>query len=60
MDDRKQVSAALTQIIQAGMSGEIDWLAPLLHDDVIMTFPGFTDRAQGRAAGWPCGERCWS
>lgn len=50
MDDRKQVSAALTQIVQAGMSGDIGGLARLLHDDVIMVFPGFRGQARGRAA----------
>jgi ketosteroid isomerase-like protein len=50
MDDRKQVSACLERIVQAGMAGKIEVLPSLLHDDVVMAFPGFSGRAQGKAA----------
>ena len=50
MDDRTQVSSALRRIVAAGMSGELGDLVDILHDNVVMVFPGFGDRAQGKTA----------
>lgn len=50
MDDQKELSAALDLIIRAGMNGQTDGLAAILDDQVIMVFPGFGRRVQGRDA----------
>jgi len=50
MDDRKELSAAMDRIIQAGMSGQIEGLSEILDDQVIMVFPGFGRRVQGKTA----------
>ncbi len=50
MDDQKELSAALDRIIGAGMDGRTEDLAEILDDQIVMVFPGFGRRAQGRAA----------
>ena len=50
MDDRKELSTALDLIIGAGMRGRTDDLSRILDDQVVMVFPGFGRRVQGRDA----------
>ena len=50
MDDVTQISQVLNLIVAAGMEGQVHELAPHLHDDVVMVFPGFAGRARGRQA----------
>lgn len=50
MNEHEQISAALSRLIEAGMTGQLDELVSLLHDDVVMVFPGFAGRADGKAA----------
>ncbi len=50
MGDHEHVAAALNRLIEAGMTGQLEELGALLHDEVVMVFPGFAGRAQGRAA----------
>ena len=48
--DREQVSKALTRINDAGFGCDLEQLAELLDDRVVMVFPGFKGRAEGKAA----------
>jgi ketosteroid isomerase-like protein len=50
MNDQKELSAALDRIIKAGMNGRTDGLDRVLDDQVVMVFPGFDRRAQGKSA----------
>jgi hypothetical protein len=43
-------AAALRHINQAWLDGRVDALTPLVHLDVVMVFPGFSGRIQGRDA----------
>jgi len=45
-----QLTASLKQIIAAGMSGELDELAMLLDENVVMVFPGFGGKVLGKAS----------
>ena len=47
---RGAVSAAMQRINQAWLDRRPKDLAPLLHPDMIMVFPGFSGRAEGREA----------
>jgi uncharacterized protein (TIGR02246 family) len=47
---RGAVSAAMQRINQAWLDCRPKDLAPLLHPDMIMVFPGFSGRAEGREA----------
>jgi hypothetical protein len=38
----------MRRINQAWLDGRIDDLAPLVHPDIVMVFPGFSGRVQGR------------
>jgi nuclear transport factor 2 (NTF2) superfamily protein len=40
--------ATMRAINRAWLEGQIDKLAPVLHPDIIMVFPGFAGRIQGR------------
>ena len=42
------VTAALRQINQAWIDGQIGDLAPMLHPEIVMVFPNFAGRIQGR------------
>ena len=44
------VEAAMQRINEAWVSGNLDDLAAVLHPDVVMAFPGFVGRSQGRDA----------
>lgn len=51
MQDNTQVeraAAAMRQIDEAWLAGRVDDLVPLVHPDIVMVFPGFQGRAQGR------------
>jgi dienelactone hydrolase/ketosteroid isomerase-like protein len=50
MDDREELSAALDVIIRAGTGGRVEGLGDILDDEVVMVFPGFGRRVQGRKA----------
>lgn len=50
MKDSSQISAALGQIIAAGMSGGLGGLEALLDENVVMVFPGFGGKIQGKAS----------
>jgi len=45
---RDAVSKAMRQINQAWLSGRVEDLQPLLHAEIVLVFPGFTARSQGR------------
>jgi hypothetical protein len=45
---REGAATVMRRINQAWLDGRLDDLAPLVHPDVIMVFPGFTGRIQGR------------
>jgi hypothetical protein len=40
----------MSQINRAWLDGRVDDLAPLVHSEIIMVFPGFAGRIQGREA----------
>jgi nuclear transport factor 2 (NTF2) superfamily protein len=40
----------MARINKAWLDGQVDALAPLVHPEIIMVFPGFTGRIQGREA----------
>ena len=42
------VTAAMRQINQAWIDGQIGDLAPMLHPEIVMVFPNFAGRIQGR------------
>jgi hypothetical protein len=46
--DGRQVRDTLDRINSLWLQGRAADLAPLIHDDVVMVFPGFTGRAQGQ------------
>ena len=50
VDDSRREDAAATmrQINRAWLDGRVDDLAPILHPEIVMVFPGFSGRAQGR------------
>ena len=43
-----RAAAAMRQINQAWLDNRIEDLAPLVHSEIVMVFPGFTGRARGR------------
>jgi hypothetical protein len=45
---RDQVSAAMRQINRVWLAGRVDDLVPLFHPEIVMVFPGFSGRVQGR------------
>jgi Domain of unknown function (DUF4440) len=51
-DESKRQSAATTvqRINQAWLGGRVDDLAPFLHPEIVMVFPGFSGRCEGRDA----------
>lgn len=46
--DSRGVAAAMHAINQAWLEGRVDDMAPALHPEIVMTFPGFSGRMQGR------------
>lgn len=49
-DDRREVAATVRRINDAWRHGRPHDLQPLLHDEIVMVFPGFAGRVEGRAA----------
>ena len=50
-ESREQdAAAAMRRINQTWLAGRVDDLAPLVHSDIVMVFPGFSGRAKGREA----------
>jgi hypothetical protein len=47
---RQSALATLRQINQTWLDGRVDDLAPLVHPEIVMVFPGFAGRIQGREA----------
>ncbi len=49
-EDSKQEAAGATmrRINRVWLDGEVEGLAPMLHPDIVMAFPDFTGRIQGR------------
>ena len=47
---REGAAATMRRIIQAWLDGRVDDLAPLVHPDIVMVFPGFAGRIGGREA----------
>ena len=45
---RREVADAMRQINRAWLDGRVQDLAPMLHPEVVMVFPGFTGRGEGR------------
>jgi ketosteroid isomerase-like protein len=45
-----QVADAMRRINRTWIDGRVDDLAPLVHPDVVMVFPGFGGQVQGRDA----------
>jgi ketosteroid isomerase-like protein len=43
-----EAAAAMRQINQAWLDGRVEDLAPLVHPEIVMVFPGFAGRIQGR------------
>lgn len=50
MDESKRESAAaaMRQINQAWLKGQVEDLAPLVHSEIVMVFPDFAGKVQGR------------
>jgi ketosteroid isomerase-like protein len=46
--ERDDVATAMRQINQAWQSGRVEDLAPRIHAEMVMVFPGFAGRIQGR------------
>src|SRR5207247_4786448 len=49
-DEREDVASAIHGINEAWLAGRIQDLAEMVHDDIVMVFPGFAGRIQGRDA----------
>jgi ketosteroid isomerase-like protein len=47
---RADVAKAMRQINQAWLNGQVQDLAPIVHTEIVMVFPGFGGRVQGREA----------
>src|ERR1700722_17012840 len=45
---RQDGAPVMGKITRAWLDGRVQDLAPLLHPEVVMVFPGFTGRGQGR------------
>ena len=46
--ERDRVAAAMRQINEAWLRGRVDDLGALVHDDIVMVFPGFAGRMRGK------------
>ena len=47
---REGAATAMRQVNQAWLDGRIEDLASMVHREIVMVFPGFTGRAEGREA----------
>ena len=47
---RDNAAATMHRINQAWLDGRVDDLAPLVHSEIAMVFPGFVGRIRGREA----------
>src|SRR5271168_3592254 len=47
---REGAAAAMCRINQAWLDGQVQDIAPLVHPEIVMVFPGFAGRQQGREA----------
>lgn len=47
-DEREQVSSVMRQINEAWLAGQVEDIGAMVHDDIVMVFPGFAGRIQGR------------
>ena len=45
---REDAAATMRRINQAWLDGRVDDLAPLVHPEIVMVFPGFAGGMQGR------------
>jgi ketosteroid isomerase-like protein len=45
---REDAGAAMRRINQAWLEGEVEELGPMVHPEIVMVFPGFSGRVQGR------------
>ena len=45
---REDAAKAMRQINRAWLDGQVPDLAPLVHSEIVMVFPDFTGRIQGR------------
>ena len=45
---REDAAAAMRRINQAWLEGQVENLAPLVHPEIVMVFPDFAGRIQGR------------
>jgi hypothetical protein len=43
-----EAATAMRRINQTWLDGRVDDLAPLLHPDIVMVFPGFAGKVRGR------------
>ena len=46
--EREAASSTMRRINQVWLDGQVERLAPMVHPEMVMAFPGFTGRAQGR------------
>ena len=46
--ERENAATAMRRINQAWLKGRVQDLAPLVHPEIVMVFPGFTGTVQGR------------
>ena len=46
--EREDVARAMRQINQAWIVGRVEDLAPMVHPEIVMVFPDFAGRIQGR------------
>ena len=46
--DGRQVADTLDRINALWLRGRVDDLAPFLHDEIVMVFPGFAGKAEGQ------------
>src|SRR5262245_59779208 len=49
-DERERVATTMRQINDAWLAKRVDDLAAMVHGEIVMVFPGFAGRIQGRAA----------
>lgn len=47
---RQTADATMRRINRVWLDGQVEDLAPMMHPEIVMTFPGFTGRIQGRDA----------
>src|SRR5690242_21807773 len=45
---RERVAGTMRRINGAWLEGQVEDLAPIMHPDIVMVIPGFTQRIQGR------------